>query len=421
MSKWSFAPVRSKKAENTLAQPSYSEQPTEKSEEMEKQCYARLLADEYRVWGLSAQEATRKSADMLALCQSDAEAQAALKEAVETLSKGENTVLFDQNGVPSVMVRLKAVSGAELLEGCEDQTLHEVFRTDGESLEEIWVGKYLSGRWEGAAASLPMAAPTRYPSQDEAAEDCRRKGLGWCLTPYFVRTVLSLKSLKEGTLPHGNNDKGHDYFRPQEQGTPCGEGLVLTGSGPCVWSHNGKPSGVWDMNGNLNEWDGGLRLVDGEIQYVPLRDMILDTRDAHGALPWRAMDMAGCPVAPGTAGSLHYDVTNESICLTDQPVRPGIGNCAFQQIALKNGLEEADILKLRGLLPPTRDEGVVLGWRWVCAEGERLPLSGGAYKAIDHAGAFFTGITKPREERYQLAGMRLTYVDPRRFEKGDTK
>lgn len=71
---------------------------------------------------------------------------------METLSKGENTVLFDQNGVPSVMVRLKAVSGAELLEGCEDQTLHEVFRTDGEPLEEIWVGKYLSGRWEGAAA-----------------------------------------------------------------------------------------------------------------------------------------------------------------------------------------------------------------------------------------------------------------------------
>ena len=50
-----------------------------------------------------------------------------------------------------------------------------------------------------------------------------------------------------------------------------------------------------------------------------------------------------------------------------------------------------------------------------------MPLSGGAYKAIDHAGVFFTGITKPREERYQLAGMRLTYVDPRRFEKGDTK
>ena len=43
---------------------------------------------------------------------------------------------------------------------------------------------------------------------------------------------------------------------------------VATGTGPLSWSHDGTPSGIWDLNGNVNEWVGGLRTVYGEVQIL---------------------------------------------------------------------------------------------------------------------------------------------------------
>ena len=34
--------------------------------------------------------------------------------------------------------------------------------------------------------------------------------------------------------------------------------------------HNHDMSGIADINGNLWEWTGGLRLMDGEIQIIPV-------------------------------------------------------------------------------------------------------------------------------------------------------
>ncbi|MFA7664306.1 MAG: hypothetical protein WCY33_05895, partial [Clostridia bacterium] len=75
--------------------------------------------------------------------------------------------------------------------------------------------------------------------------------------------------------PKGNNDWGKDTGDPRAVEN---EGLAdpvrygyeaheksrcLTGSGPLSWSLNGREDGVWDLNGNVNEWDLQQVVADG--------------------------------------------------------------------------------------------------------------------------------------------------------------
>ncbi len=367
-----------------------------------------VLLHEYAVW-------KRTPPDGIVISDNDPEkAGSQLKAAIEELSQGANTVLFDQHGVPSVMVRVPAMRSAELLghPPTDAGDVPPAFQYGDQVIPELWVGKYLTTMWQGHAASLPMEKPERFDDSASAEAASRRKGAGWCMTPFQLRAALALACLRGGTLPHGNNNRGQDYTCPSEKGQVTEDGTVLTGSGPVDWSHNGRADGIWDMNGNLNERDIGLRLVKGEIQ---VRDMRALCRESVLGCParWSALDRRGNLIPAGSAGALHYDVKNGDIELTDHPVQGGIGNCAFDEVRLDPALEPADQLRLWGLCPPTIAERQKLGWRWADTNGEACPLCGGAYMVAEHAGVFFAGMTKSPTCQYRLAGMRLMYVDPR--------
>ena len=77
-----------------------------------------------------------------------------------------------------------------------------------------------------------------------------------------------------GTMPKGNNNYGKDSTESVYKAIPSYRDSnnticrVATGTGPLTWSHDGTPSGIWDLNGNVYEWVGGLRTVYGEIQVL---------------------------------------------------------------------------------------------------------------------------------------------------------
>ena len=89
-------------------------------------------------------------------------------------------------------------------------------------------------------------------------------------------------------LPKGNNSYGNDY---QDADSPENYGMrdpiqpgasgkliyrVLTGSGPNTWSLTGHPLGVWDLNGNVNEWIDMLMGGGNSISGVAGTDHIIN-------------------------------------------------------------------------------------------------------------------------------------------------
>lgn len=332
-----------------------------------------------------------------------------LSAAVNLLSEGRNAVQYDQDGYPSIMVNIPTLYQSDLICGGDTHVVHPAFTT---GQNQIWVGKYQSSDLDGHACSLPMGKPIFGVNFDEAQHLCAQKGSGWSLTPFALRMAIALFCRKNGLLPHGNNVNGHDYFHPEEKGIPVGTGQTLCGSGPATWTHDGTPNGLCDLNGNLNEWDIGLRLMNGEIQMISMDALFKPNVDLGPDSPlWQALDETGAFVAPGTLGTLKYDAPDGHIRLTRTLKYAGIGNCAFSDILLDANWEPPQIVKLLGLCPESGRSGYGLGWRWISTYGEALPLCGGGYRADDHAGVFFVGATYPRTKDYNLTGFRVCYHD----------
>ena len=341
------------------------------------------------------------------------EAEILLRKAVEKLSAGRNTVLYDAGGIPSVMVVVPMVTGEDMPEGIRLDGVHPAFRMGGKTLRKVYVSKYINTLVDGRAASLPMSQPACIPCFDAAVRSIRGKGAGWMPMPVQLRAAILLRCLKNGHAPSGNTDCGQDYYCRHEMGIEAENGTVLTGSGPAAWTHDGTQHGIWDLSGNLNEWDAGYRLVDGEIQLMELSAMMDADCDYREKSPhWYALDRAGKPVAPGTPDSLHFGGQDGQIRLTAQVPEKQIANCAFAEIRAEAGLQVPGLLKLIGLYPPADGLSERLGWRWINPEGETMPVSGGASRITYHSGMFFMGVTKPRDTDYSLAGVRTIYISP---------
>ncbi len=370
-----------------------------------------LLAKEYAVREASGERADalqEAAASLLDSFRSKAEAtKDRFRYAIESLSDNRNTVVYDDSGLPSIMVRIRPIREKDVTDQGSD-ALHPAFTSEG---QEILIGKYQSSIVDGRACSLPLAEPAYGVDLDAAMQYCSQKGNGYYLTPFALRMAIALQCRRQGFLPRGNSHNGKNYLFPDEKGILVAGGeRVLCGSGPVTWAHDGTPDGIYDLNGNLNEWSSGFRLMDGEIQVIPTADLLTPDADISVQSPlWKAIDQAGGLVVPGSPGTLKYDAKDGGVRLTRSVDYAGIGNCAFHDIQIEEGFTPPDITRLLGLCPENDRSGYGHGWRWIQTSGEGMPLCGGASRADDHSGIFFVGATYPRTKNYSLTGFRLMY------------
>jgi hypothetical protein len=342
----------------------------------------------------------------------------AAENATETLRARfpQNKVIVDAHGQPSVMVYVPAFCMCDVIDGGSDMP-HPAFVRNGEVLHGIYISKFQNTWTDGHACAIPDKDPVTCIDYDAAVRACSEKGEGWHLMSAAEWGAVALWCRKNGWLPWGNNDWGKDYreniscARLSYEDREASICRTETGSGPFEWSHDHFADGIWDLNGNVWEWVGGLRLVYGEVQFCE------DHSEA-----WFALDgQTGERIVPNgngtTPNSIKLDYINGiwtyiSTQVTDSLAKPRF--CEFNHVKADETLcfVAREQLIAWGLLPshPGEDlSGVSLYANNGAAE--RLPFRGGRWGQGKNAGVFKTCLDDPRTYAGHAVGFRCAYCE----------
>lgn len=352
------------------------------------------------------------------------------REAVEKASFGRNTVMYDDQGYPSVMVAVPLFTEADVLSGSRNYP-HPAFIVNGTTKPIIYISKYQNIITGSGATMRALSLKGVDPKADVVTHDyavtaCKQKGTGWHCATNAEYAALALLCKSQGFMPRGNNSCGKDYAITSEKGTPSHTydssgtkymGRVATGSGPVSWTHDGTPFGVYDLNGNVYEWAVGMRTVDGEIQNIPNNNAADNTKDlSASSTEWKAIMPDGSLVAPGTEGTLKYDAetaTPSGIRLNTSLENPQTTdanylNKTFETVAAKDGVTIPNMLKLLALMPIDVAHGA--DYMYVRNNGERCALRGGYWNDTSDAGVFCLYLNRARSSAGHSFGFRSAFV-----------
>ena len=341
-----------------------------------------------------------------------------LKLSIEALSGGKNTVLFDDLGMPSVMVPFPKLKMSDLIAG-GSENIHPAFSVDGVEKSVIYVSKYQNIVLNERGYSLPMRDPRASLNFDQAVTYCRNKGKGWSLTPYSLWSAIALWCRKNGTMPRGNNNYGADHAYGHEKGVPTyyESGKIArcaTGSGPNTWNHNWMPDGIADLNGNVWEWCAGMRLMNGEIQIIPYANcMAADASMGASSTLWKAIAADGTLVEPGSAGTLKYNYVSGHIQLTSGDITPEDTwrGDTYQNMTLDSALTVPEIAKALLIYPDEPGGDYGSDGHYMNNSGECLPRCGGRWGGTSIAGVFYVNLGDPRSNSGTDIGFRSAYCE----------
>ena len=362
------------------------------------------------------------------------------RERVEDVSFGRNTVMYDDQGNPSVMVHVPVFLNQDVLAGSGEDA-HLAFIVNGAYKSGIYISKYQNiTTGSGAtlrALSLKHVDPRTSITFDDALLACKQKGAGWHLMTNAEWAALALRCKSRGFMPRGNNNYGKDHSVASEKGIPGyfssnKPARILTGSGPLTWSDDGSPFGIFDLNGNVTEWVGGLRLMDGEIQVLANNNAADNTKDQSAASSeWKAILAAdGSLVAPGTEGTLKIDnttpgdetttshdvggdpqlntVVNNPMYIPGGQVDYGYSSTTFDALTVADGVTVHNIAKLLAIAPIDTNHGG--DYYYIRNYGERLPYRGGYWDNSSTAGVFCLFLSVGRSHSGIGRGFRSAFV-----------
>ncbi len=317
------------------------------------------------------------------------------KNMIEAVSGGKNTILYDYRNKGSIMVRIPKFKISDVISGGPEVT-HPGFFYKGKERECLYVSKYQNVVDGECSYSLPYKDPAVLYSFSQAKEFCENKGEGWHLMTNSEWSAVALWSLKNNTLPRGNNFQGGDYEMTHERGvlisldahTPEGEigppMRVATGSGPESWTHDHTGFGIYDMNGNVWEMLDGVKMVNGEIQLL---------EECSEGASWKSLGLEH----PLISRSEEYSEENQLLF------------AHFKETGKDAEFSQKNSLQAMCLYPvdDVREDDAI----WGIENGERFPIRGGYWVNREMAGVFSCGFYMQKDDSYFDVGFRACYFD----------
>lgn len=345
----------------------------------------------------------------------------ALKSAFPT-----NSIITDDKGLPSVMVFIPKFKMSDVITGGSDST-HPAFIVNGVEKNGIYISKYQNKVYDGRAYSLPGEDPTCAINFDNAAARCSAKGEGWHLMTAMEWGAIALWCKKNGWLPYGNNNYGKDARETAYKAIPTLIGSdgktnrVATGTGPVEWSHNKQLDGIYDLNGNVWEWNGGMRLVYGELQILENNDAADSSNSqAVGSAQWKAIDgTTGELIDPDGSGttenSLKLDMVSSKwqwITGAQADRKDESRSSTFVNVSCADTVcDEAKELLYALALMPDDTAFDYQGDYFYANNGaaERTPGRGGSWNGGSSAGVFGTSLSYSRTLASTSVGFRSAF------------
>lgn len=336
-----------------------------------------------------------------------------------------NEILIDDKGLPSIMVKVPKQTYAQLGLGSSPAT-HPAWIVNGQEVDAIYISKYQNIVVDGRAYSLPGEDPKTSITLDAAISACSAKGSGWHLMTRAEWAAIALWCKNNGTQPKGNNNYGKDASESNykaictyKDGSNIGR--VATGTGPLSWSHDGTPSGIWDLNGNVWEWAGGIRTVYGEIQ-VLANNNAADSSNSQGAssAQWMAIKASdGTLMTPDgsgtTSGSIKQSWTGSVLQYDTTVANAGAHDCDFEAITCSANIGDAAklVLQALGLFKYDATAGAYNGDHvWFNSnEAERAFDCGGDWLLGARYGVFALSSNGGRDSSYAGRGFRSAFVN----------